>query len=99
MHLHSRILRKTNEVPYSRRFSWGALTKYIATSPVGVDSVQDHHWKLQFNQCGLCSVDYSLITHLEHAASETRWILELLNLTGDYLRIIREFQTPMEYFF
>ena len=81
---HNLILRKTGDVPFSRRFTWDALTNYIASSPVGDDSddLQDHHWKLQFNQCGLCTVDYNLITHLEHAASETRWILEHLNLTG-----------------
>ena len=89
VHRHSWILRKTGDVPFSRRFTWAALTHYIASSPVGDDSddLQDHHWKLQFNQCGLCTVDYNVITHLEHAASETRWILEHLNLTGFNLLI------------
>ena len=73
---------KTGKVPYSRRFTWEALVKYIASSPIGDESVQDHHWKLQSYHCGLCSVDYDIITHLEHAESETKWILELLNLTG-----------------
>ena len=71
---------ENDKVPFSRRFTWEALAKFVASSPVG--SRQQHHWRLQSYQCGLCTVDYNLITQLDHAATETKWILEYLNLTG-----------------
>ena len=70
------------KVPFSRRFTWEALVKYIASSPVGDMIQQEHHWRLQSYHCGLCTVDYDIITQLDHAATETKRILELLNLTG-----------------
>ena len=75
-------------MPYTRRFTWEALIKYIVSSPIGDESGQDHHWRLQSYQCGLCTVDYNIITHLEHASSETTWILEHLNLTGSSLKSV-----------
>ena len=72
-----------NQVPFSRRFTWEALVKYIASSPVGDMTLQEHHWRLQSYQCGLCTVDYNIITQLDHATTETKWILEYLNLTGE----------------
>ena len=78
---------ENDKVPYSRRFTWEALAKYVASSPVG--SRQQHHWRLQSYQCGLCTVDYNLITQLDHAATETKWILEYLNLTGKQVTNIR----------
>ena len=41
--------------------------------------------KLQFYQCGPCTVDYNIVTQLDHATAETKFILEYLNLTGDFL--------------
>ena len=71
-----------DQVPFSRRFTWEALAKFVASSPVGDITKQQHHWRLQSYQCGLCTVDYNIITQLDHAATETKWILEYLNLTG-----------------
>ena len=78
------IISKTDKVPYSRRFTWEALARYVASSSVGDESIQQHHWKSQNYQCGVCTVDYDIVTHLEEAERETRWILrdkKLSNLT------------------
>ena len=37
---------ENGQVPYSRRFTWEALTKFIASSPVGnVKPQQQNHWQ------------------------------------------------------
>ena len=74
---------EVDQVPFSRRFTWEALTNFVASSPVGDVTLQQHHWRLQSYQCGLCTVDYNIITQLDHASTETKWILEYLNLTGE----------------
>ena len=76
---------ENGQVPYSRRFTWEALTKFVASSPVGDETPQQHHWKLQSYQCGLCTVDYNIVTQLDHATAETNFILEYLNLTGEFV--------------
>ena len=58
------------------------LDKSIAASPVGVEWRKNPHWQTQFYQCGMCIVNYTLITHLEKSEEETKWILDSLNLTG-----------------
>ena len=73
---------KTGPVPYTRRFTWEAMTSYIAQSTVGDELNQEHHWRTQFYHCGICSVDYNLITQLEHAKKETNWILEMKKWKG-----------------
>ena len=35
---------ENGQIPYSRRFTWEALTKFIASSPVGDEKPQQHHW-------------------------------------------------------
>ena len=40
------------------------------------------HWQTQFYECGMCVLNYTIITHLEEAEEETKWILSNLNLTG-----------------
>ena len=64
------------------------MTKYIANSTVGDESKHNHHWYTQYHQCGICTIDYDIITQLEHAKEETHWILEFLNLTGKAFQII-----------
>ena len=76
---------KTGPVPYTRRFTWEAMTSYIAQSTVGDELNQEHHWRTQFYHCGICSVDYNLITQLEHAKEETNWILEMKKWKGTVL--------------
>ena len=76
------ISSKTGPVPYTRRFTWEAMTSYIADSTVGDELNQEHHWRTQFYHCGICSVDYNLITQLEHAKEETNWILEIKKWKG-----------------
>ena len=36
---------ENGQVPYSRRFTWKALTKCVASSPVGDETPQQHHWQ------------------------------------------------------
>jgi len=61
------------------------MTKFIAHSAVGDESKHNSHWKTQYYQCGICTIDYDFITQLEHAKEETRWILDFLDLTGTAL--------------
>ena len=61
------------------------MTRYIANSNVGDEFMQNSHWKPQYYQCGICTIDYDIITQLEHVEKETRWILDFLNLTGKAL--------------
>ena len=51
-------------------------------SPVAAESRQDPHWQTQFFVCGMCVLNYTIITHLEEAEKETKWILDSLNLSG-----------------
>ena len=76
---------ETGPVPYTRRFTWEAMTSYIAQSTVGDELNQEHHWRTQFYHCGICSVDYNLITQLEHAKEETNRILEMKKWKGTVL--------------
>lgn len=61
------------------------LIKSIATSPADAESRQDPHWQTQFFVCGMCVLNYTIITHLEEAEKETKWILDNLNLSGKVL--------------
>ena len=79
---------KTGPVPYTRRFTWEAMTSYIAQSTVGDELNQEHHWRTQFYHCGICSVDYNLITQLEHAKEETNRILEMKKWKGTVLNCV-----------
>ena len=63
------------------------MTKFIAHSAVGDESKHNPHWKTQYYQCGICTIDYDFITRLENAEEETRWILEFLDLTGTALNM------------
>ena len=76
------------KIPFDRRFTWEAMTKFIAHSAVGDESKHNPHWKTQYYQCGICTIDYDFITRLENAEEETRWILEFLDLTGKSLNRI-----------
>jgi len=72
---------ETSKVPFERRFTWEAMTQYIAQSAVGDESKHNAHWRTQYNQCGICSIDYDIITQIEHSEKETRSILKFFNLT------------------
>ena len=60
-----------------------SLAQSIAASPVAAESKQDPHWQTQFFVCGMCVLNYTIITHLEEAEKETKWILDSLNLSGE----------------
>ena len=64
--------------PNDRFVSWEAFIEYVAANPG--DRAHDHHWRLQFNQCRICDLDYDLITHLENSDDEVDFILEKLKV-------------------
>ena len=40
----------------------------------------NHHWRSQFQQCRLCSLEYDYITHLEASQYEANFILRKLGV-------------------
>ena len=67
--LHPYILHISNMILLRNHLKWNSLQ-------------HNAHWRTQYYQCGICSIDYDFITQIEHSEKETRSILEFLNLTG-----------------
>nr|AAT47832.1 N-acetylgalactosamine 4-O-sulfotransferase-like protein [Oikopleura dioica] len=62
-------------------YSFEAFVEYIASNPG--DSKKNGHWGTLFRQCSACSLNFSLITHLENSKKEIPFLLEKINLKNE----------------
>ncbi|CBY15214.1 unnamed protein product [Oikopleura dioica] len=56
--------------------SFTAFAQYVAANPG--NSKMNFHWSTTFSQCHPCAIDYNMITHLEHSAEESNFIMRML---------------------
>ena len=72
---------KEENKSYDRRVSWSLLAKYISqTDPVFDGHIQEHHVRTIYFHCEPCALKYEMITSLENAEKETKYISKKLKI-------------------
>ncbi|CBY10451.1 unnamed protein product [Oikopleura dioica] len=64
--------------PKGMNNSFTAFAQYVAANPG--NSKMNFHWSTLFSQCHPCAIDYNMITHLEHSAEESNYIMRMLGV-------------------
>ena len=70
--------------PNGMNNSFTAFAQYVAANPG--NSKMNFHWTSTFSQCHPCAIDYNMITHLEHSAEESNYIMRMLGV-GDSAKL------------